>query len=262
MEMTLSKGSVKITSETIHQLLGIPNSGIDLVSMGTSTNSTELGLAWRTRYPKNLIGTTEIVQKIKEAKDDDGIMFKLDFLMLFYSTMVECHDNGKCKMDLIDLLKEDMDFGNIDWCSYVLSKIKVCKKMWRRRTLKSRFTGALSILTRGEEAGCNDEDDDVTEVPGMKSTFSKMNSIFDWIEEEKKRFEELMISRYKVNPESEEIINLYRRYVGCFKDLVQLVDENTKFETSVPHVDIKTALSDHEKKIWSYLMIREHEDTK
>ncbi|KAI3776424.1 hypothetical protein L1987_46206 [Smallanthus sonchifolius] len=99
------------------------------------------------RKKRQVAGAKEIADRIIESNDEDGMMFKIDFIVLFSSTMIKCHKNGLCRHDIIDYKTDDNDFGDFDWCSYVVDSIRNCKKGWRRGDLSSNFNGPLTILT-------------------------------------------------------------------------------------------------------------------
>ncbi|KAK1412697.1 hypothetical protein QVD17_34154 [Tagetes erecta] len=147
MEIRVPNGTIKVDSEAVHRLFGIPNSGIDLESINLAKNLEPSVACWRNLYENYYIGPTEIVTRMAASGDDDSFFFKLDFIILFLSTMVECHTHGKCKLDILHALSGDTDFSNIDWCGYVVNSIKKCKVGWKRCCTKSPFRGALTILT-------------------------------------------------------------------------------------------------------------------
>ena len=147
--MAIDLGSVKVEvdCESLHQLLGVPYGGIALTSCEYKNAFEGTVKEWRGLYKKKYVGPSEIVQRIEKNYDDDGIMFKLDFLVLFMSTMVECQKHGKCALDFLRYFSEDAKIEDIDWCSYILTKVAECKVGWVRCDHNSKFTGPLTILT-------------------------------------------------------------------------------------------------------------------
>ncbi|KAI3725410.1 hypothetical protein L1987_65198 [Smallanthus sonchifolius] len=147
MEINLGANQIKVDKASIHQLLGLPNTGINLTSFRKPKEHDSIFLAWKERNVKSLAGAKEIADRIIESNDEDGMMFKIDFIVLFSSTMINCHKNGLCRHDIIDCKTDDNDFGDFDWCSYVVDSIRNCKKGWRRGDQSSNFNGPLTILT-------------------------------------------------------------------------------------------------------------------
>jgi len=146
MEIKLGDRSIKVDEDSIHQLMGIPNGGVDIESCGYKKNFIGKAKEWKKLYKGAYIKPSQIVQRIADNGDDDGIMFKLDFLVLFISVLVESQDNGKCKLDFLHYITDDTEIANINWCKYITSAIKKCKNGWQRCDSESFFKGALTIL--------------------------------------------------------------------------------------------------------------------
>ncbi|KAL8245554.1 hypothetical protein R6Q59_011812 [Mikania micrantha] len=146
MQILGRQGPVEVNQDAVFRLLGIPNRGIDLKNVNPTRNLSTKLQEWRKLYPNEYISPSELVKRIGEAGDDDSFTFKVDFLMLFVSTMVECHAHGKCKIDVLNYMGDETDISKINWCSYVVDCIERCKLGWLPNT-KSPFKGALTILT-------------------------------------------------------------------------------------------------------------------
>ncbi|MFS7967517.1 hypothetical protein Hanom_Chr09g00786631 [Helianthus anomalus] len=86
--MAINLGS-NIIKVDIHQLLGVPNSGIILETLEYKKNFIGNAKSWKDMYEGFYITTSLIVFRIRDNGDNDGIMFKLDFMTLFITTIVE-----------------------------------------------------------------------------------------------------------------------------------------------------------------------------
>lgn len=147
MEIKFGNVSIKVDVESINQLLGVPNSGIDLTSITPPPSKTFTPFAYKNRYGSKMFSFKDVVKKITQTDVNSGIMFKLDFLVLFFNSMVECHKNGLCKTTIVDLVNEETNFSDIDWCTYIISLIKRSKNDWHSKDFTCFFRGALTILT-------------------------------------------------------------------------------------------------------------------
>ncbi|KAJ0840085.1 hypothetical protein HanPSC8_Chr14g0614511 [Helianthus annuus] len=147
-EMAINLGSdiIKVDDDSIHQLLGVPNSGVILETLKYKRNFTGNAKSWKAMYEGSYVTTSQVVSRMHDNGDDDGIMFKLDFLTLFITTIVEAQDHGKCKLEFLHHIDDDTDLSDINWCSYITRLIKNCKNGWKRCDKNSFFTGALTIL--------------------------------------------------------------------------------------------------------------------
>ncbi|KAD6452988.1 hypothetical protein E3N88_07693 [Mikania micrantha] len=146
MEIRVPCGNIKVDEESLHNLLGVPKDGVDLLSIDAKKVWTPGVTGWRKKYNKDYITPSDIVSRIIKNYDDVSLNFQLDFLVLFISTMVECYAHGKCKLDVLDYFSDDSDVGKINWCKYIISRLKDCKKGWERKAT-SPFKGGLTILT-------------------------------------------------------------------------------------------------------------------
>ncbi|KAD6796551.1 hypothetical protein E3N88_07447 [Mikania micrantha] len=146
MEIKAPCGNIKVDASSLSKLLGFANSGCSLLHVEPNKPLNPRILKWRLNYKNEYIAPIEIVKNIICNGEDDSFDFVLNFLVLFITTMVECHSHGKCKLDILELLTHDTNLKNINWCTYILSRIKVCKSGWAG-TSTSAFRGALTILT-------------------------------------------------------------------------------------------------------------------
>ncbi|KAI3810216.1 hypothetical protein L1987_19827 [Smallanthus sonchifolius] len=135
MEINLGNVQINVDNESVHQLLGIPNGGKKLTSLTYKKKLEGNVKSWRNLYEEKYVASPDIVKRISQSSDDDSILFKLDFLVLFMSTMVEIQKHGKCKLDFIHYITDDTDLGGIDWCSYIINSMKKCKEGWERCNL-------------------------------------------------------------------------------------------------------------------------------
>ncbi|KAL8261180.1 hypothetical protein R6Q59_025229 [Mikania micrantha] len=146
MVMKTSKGNIKVDKESVNALLGLPLGGIDISALTEANESTKLFSKWRWRYGKRRISPGELVNNIIIDKYEDDLAFKLDFLVLFLTT-VDCWKNGLCKYALIERLDLEVDLKDYDWCGYVVDAIRRCKEGWKRCTRSPPFVGPPTILT-------------------------------------------------------------------------------------------------------------------
>ncbi|KAD6454965.1 hypothetical protein E3N88_09671 [Mikania micrantha] len=88
MLIAAPKGSINIDVNSIHNLLRLPNGGIQISNLTKPEEYSEAYLLWRELYGRRSISPTDIVRNISVNSYDDELIFKLDFLVLFLTTMV------------------------------------------------------------------------------------------------------------------------------------------------------------------------------
>ncbi|KAL8249269.1 hypothetical protein R6Q59_006137 [Mikania micrantha] len=97
-------------------------------------------------YQSDLVVAFEIVARIMSSKDE-SMLFEIDVIILFLTTMVECTVTGKCKMQILNMILEVVNFKDINWSGYVVDKLRHCKNNWNRMNKSSYFIKGLTILT-------------------------------------------------------------------------------------------------------------------
>ncbi|XP_076924089.1 uncharacterized protein LOC143586421 [Bidens hawaiensis] len=254
MEIKVANGEIKVDAESVHRLLGIPCNGIAVDSLTKNNKLHPAVKSWRERYPiGEYVSPTQIVKKVTEDDDDDdGFNFKLDFLMLFLATMVQCMTHGRCKDDILKYFTGDTDFSKINWCSYVVDSMKDCKELWRRCDFKSPFTGPLCILTLlyVDSIECTGMKIDRGVKPiefwtkdrlknreyweikhggfgvgkmigsneGFREEIAKAGRLFEILLQNKNKFENMFGSIYEKYPTNHEVLSMKMRYESMMED--------------------------------------------
>ncbi|KAL8227414.1 hypothetical protein R6Q59_000120 [Mikania micrantha] len=147
MEIICRGGCLKITPQLIHKLLGLPIGGVKIQSIVPMEVLDESVGVWRRGYEGRLLATRQIVEKIESSEDENTFDFKMDFLVLLLTVLVECHKNGRVKEGILRYITSQTDFSKIDWCDYIIECLRSCKIGWVRDDNSSPFNGPLTILT-------------------------------------------------------------------------------------------------------------------
>ncbi|KAI3773649.1 hypothetical protein L1987_48179 [Smallanthus sonchifolius] len=147
MEIRVPCGSIKIDSEVIHQLLGLLKGGVSFSSLVELDIMDEGVSRWKNRYPGRFISPTKMVDNIEASDDVDSFEFQIDFLMCFVTVMVDCHYQGFLREWILDYIMEQTNFKDLDWCGFVVEKMKECKYNSKICNVNSTFAGPLAILT-------------------------------------------------------------------------------------------------------------------
>ncbi|KAI3826693.1 hypothetical protein L1987_00745 [Smallanthus sonchifolius] len=69
MEINLGAVQIKVNKESVHQLLGIPNSGINLFLMARQKKQDSVCEEWKRRNRGKVVSPTEITERIIESND-------------------------------------------------------------------------------------------------------------------------------------------------------------------------------------------------
>ncbi|KAI3717534.1 hypothetical protein L1987_69221 [Smallanthus sonchifolius] len=241
----------------VHQLLGIPNGGKELTSLTYKKKLEGNVKSWRNLYEEKYVAPPDIVKRISQSSDDESILFKLDFLVLFMSTMVEIQKHGKCKLDFIHYITDDTDLGGIDWCSYIINSMKKCKEGWERCNVNSKFTGALTILTLlyVDKVNCPSENVERKMRPIQFWTMNALRSREEceinnggfglgelrelYVDlkgdeiKDKKIFERALCEAYSLYPENKELKEFVEKYKSVYKEIIDVEKDVADTEKDV-----------------------------
>ncbi|KAD2805619.1 hypothetical protein E3N88_38996 [Mikania micrantha] len=164
MKILGQQGPFEVNQEVVFRLLGILNGGIDLKTVNPTRNLFTKFQEWRNLYPNEYISPSELVKRLGEAGDDVSFNFKVDFLMWFISTIVECHAHGKCKLDVLNYIGDETQI----WALAILTLLYVdnvqCKGMnldhtippiefWNMEKLKQREVLELKEVSESGNLG-------------------------------------------------------------------------------------------------------------
>ncbi|GJQ94800.1 ulp1 protease family, C-terminal catalytic domain-containing protein [Tanacetum coccineum] len=135
---------IKITSQTVHDIFGLPMGGKEIVELNQAKKTDEVIEEWRVHF-KGLatIKPSDVAKRILEREDDAGRIFKLNFLVLFVTQMMNSTKCGTVNQTFLTCLKKGMDIKKLDWCGYLLKCLKRTKTLWKGGI----FNGPSTFLT-------------------------------------------------------------------------------------------------------------------
>ncbi|KAK9049314.1 hypothetical protein SSX86_031719 [Deinandra increscens subsp. villosa] len=146
MVIDLGETKLHINADAVVKVLGLPNSGVLLESSKKKSTST-LVAGWKARYGTTYISPNQVSKMIKaERKHTQNEYFKLDFISLMVGTLFYAMRSGSMMLDYMKSIDDNTDLGNINWCKFMLSSLKECKKGWKRDGMNSWFVGPLTCL--------------------------------------------------------------------------------------------------------------------
>ncbi|KAI3699216.1 hypothetical protein L2E82_43347 [Cichorium intybus] len=137
-----SSGNIKITIESIRDILGVPCGGKTIVTR-LRCMKTHPGIEfWNKQFEKqkaskpniNAIGPAAVLQEIKGGKDirDENAknLFVLNFLVLFATCFVEGNQLGSCNTKFLHYISSIDEVSKLDWCGYIFECLGKAKKSW------------------------------------------------------------------------------------------------------------------------------------
>lgn len=143
IELTI--GNIQITRESIHEMFGVPIGGKDIQTGQRSKKGENITKMWRNQYKSGVVRSKEVMERIINS-GDTGILFVLNFLVLFTSTMIEGNQLGSVNTKFLPYITNEEEVTKLDWSGYILNCLKVAVRSWKDESTGVFFVGPLSTL--------------------------------------------------------------------------------------------------------------------
>nr|GFA25007.1 RNA-directed DNA polymerase, eukaryota [Tanacetum cinerariifolium] len=123
----------------------VDNFDDDSMKLGIGDVTT---LEWHGQFSNKNPTPKKVFEKIQKSQMG-GILFKLNFLVLFSNAMGLSENGGQCRpgKSIIGFINEETKIESLDWCKYVCMCLKMSKINWIRDGENSYFSGPLTALT-------------------------------------------------------------------------------------------------------------------
>ena len=124
---------IPITRELVRQLLGVPMGEVHLDARDETDHRNKLTRQWKAQFGKERKRhyLTHVAKLIVEGKRS-GWLFKINFLVLFFSTFGETNLSNTVNLKFLHLLNNEDDIVKIDWCTYIIETLVKTKRSWKR----------------------------------------------------------------------------------------------------------------------------------
>ncbi|CAM8945217.1 unnamed protein product [Rhodiola kirilowii] len=124
--LVTDRGDVEIVPKDVHLILGLPLGGRIIKLPGRTNPDTPIVQQFRHQYggPKDsTVSCQKIVDKIQQSRVADDT-FKLNFLVLFFSSMVESTKAGTSNQRILNGIEGTDDICALNWCEYVITCLR------------------------------------------------------------------------------------------------------------------------------------------
>ncbi|CAI9260749.1 unnamed protein product [Lactuca saligna] len=120
MVIDIEGKELKVTAESVHDMLGIPIGGTKLTQLDQWPKDDTSYDEWKQQFKKDSIIRLSAIENVIVSTTQADFNFKLNFLVLFVNTFCESTSMGRCNLFPLSYISRKTDISNIDWCSYVL----------------------------------------------------------------------------------------------------------------------------------------------
>ncbi|KAJ9556428.1 hypothetical protein OSB04_011042 [Centaurea solstitialis] len=145
MYLKVNTGVILVTIQSIHELLGLPTGGVDLIEATDSPFGLNLVKDWKQQFQKANVRPSDVSRLILKS-DSSGFMFKVNFLVLFTSLMMDCYSSGICNFSFLSKIENEQMLSNIDWCEYLYESLRTSKEKWKPNNPECFYSGPLTYL--------------------------------------------------------------------------------------------------------------------
>ncbi|PWA35250.1 ulp1 protease family, C-terminal catalytic domain-containing protein [Artemisia annua] len=152
MSMKHWRGDIKITKESVKEILGFPCGGLKINPPERVKSDDACIKSWRRQFNKLEKDTVKVkpksvVEKLREAKNK-GQLFKINLVVLIATVLFEAMKDGTSNQRILYSISSNHDkINEMDWCGYLIDCLKKCKKEWNPNNKKSYYCGPLTFLT-------------------------------------------------------------------------------------------------------------------
>ncbi|CAI9280912.1 unnamed protein product [Lactuca saligna] len=146
MVIDIEGKELKVTAESVHDMLGIPIGGTKLTQLDQWPKDDTSYDEWKQQFKKDSIIRLSAIENVIVSTTQADFNFKLNFLVLFVNTFCESTSMGRCNLFPLSYISRKTDISNIDWCSYVLDCLVRTKNSYIPYSNNSFFVGPSAFL--------------------------------------------------------------------------------------------------------------------
>ena len=148
MVIRTSMGDIKCDENAVFDAFGIRKGSVGLGELGNDADS-EFIEDWYSQFDdRKNIRNGKIADVINNKKGATDFTFKINFLILFWNSMICSDSSGLVKVDVLKRVSRETKLSDIDWCGHMLHELKFSKNKWNREFPERRpYCGPATLLT-------------------------------------------------------------------------------------------------------------------
>nr|KAJ0203039.1 hypothetical protein LSAT_V11C500295170 [Lactuca sativa] len=178
MVIDIEGKELKVTAESVHDMLGIPIGGTKLTQLDQWPKDDTSYDEWKQQFKKDSIIRLSAIKNVIVSTTQAGFNFKLNFLVLFVNTFCESTSMGRCNLFPLSYISRRKYISNIDWCSYVLDCLVRTKNSYIPYSDTSFFVGPSTFLVLFYADNIHSEALTVTQKIRYRETFEQEKGKF------------------------------------------------------------------------------------
>ncbi|KAL9690819.1 hypothetical protein QQ045_011230 [Rhodiola kirilowii] len=142
-----SRGDVYIVPKDVHYILGLSLGGRNIILPNRTEADSPIVQQFRIQYggiKDSTVTCKTIVEKIRQSDAADDT-FKINFLVLFFSTMVESTKSEVSNQRILNGIEGTDDIRALNWCEFIYTCLRDTKDEWEGNR-RSPYTGPITFL--------------------------------------------------------------------------------------------------------------------
>ncbi|XP_022004460.1 uncharacterized protein LOC110902023 [Helianthus annuus] len=140
-ELNIGNRKIKITPSKVHDVLGVPMGEISVSEKPKVTKRDAIRERWKSQFGNACITVKHVTEKLR-LYPRGGILFKLNFLVIFNSIMGETTKSATVNQKFLTSTNNEA-IPNMDWCGYIIACLKRTREGWSGI---EPYNGPLTVL--------------------------------------------------------------------------------------------------------------------
>ncbi|KAJ0476983.1 putative papain-like cysteine peptidase superfamily [Helianthus annuus] len=140
--------TINISSELVRSVFGLPMGPTDLAEKKKASKRKDVVVqAFREQFNHmdiTRLSPVQLMNYILDFQSDNGRLFVLNFLVLYFSLLGETTTNNSVNVRFISNIQPGVDIKSFNWCAYMISCLKRTKTAWRGGD--DAFRGPMLLL--------------------------------------------------------------------------------------------------------------------
>lgn len=143
-ELNVGNHTIKITDQTVHDILGIPKGNISVIDQNKPrADSSKTLKMWKSQFKSaSRVKVSDILTEIDKSKKAD-FMFKLNWLVVHNTIMGWTSKCTTVNQRFLKNIVKESDIPRMNWCEYLVSCLNETTSEWNGT---EPFNGPLLFL--------------------------------------------------------------------------------------------------------------------
>ncbi|KAF5815485.1 hypothetical protein HanXRQr2_Chr03g0123621 [Helianthus annuus] len=125
-EINTGVEKIKIIAELIQKVFQIPNGKTEIEEKLRPKETNLIIKFWCGQFSKDILKRMYVANLIKylKSRNELGRLFKLNFLVIFFTVMAEAMQSSNVNQRFLPSMKSDKKTQDFNWCEYILNVLR------------------------------------------------------------------------------------------------------------------------------------------